>query len=101
MTLFIITGAIAALLLGGLAWFNFSFKPNMIKTIMSSQVPPPATVTSEAARTEQRSEERRVGKEWRLREEEAKIDNIRRQLRGHGLAGRYCLLYQKHANAIH
>ena len=49
---FIITGIIAALLLGGLAWFNFSFKPNMIKTIMSSQVPPPATVTAEAARTE-------------------------------------------------
>jgi membrane fusion protein (multidrug efflux system) len=49
---FVITGIIAALLLGGLAWFNFLFKPNMIKTIMSSQVPPPATVTSEAARTE-------------------------------------------------
>ena len=49
---FIITGIIAGLLLGGLAWFNFSFKPNMIKTILSSQVPPPATVTSEAARTE-------------------------------------------------
>jgi membrane fusion protein (multidrug efflux system) len=53
MTLrFIVTGAIAALLLGGLAWFNFLFKPNMIKTIMAAQVPPPATVTSEAARTE-------------------------------------------------
>lgn len=49
---FIITGLVAVLLLGGLAWFNFSFKPNMIKTILSSQVPPPATVTSEAARTE-------------------------------------------------
>lgn len=49
---FIITGIIAGLLLGGLAWFNFSFKPNMIKTILSSQVPPPATVTSEAARAE-------------------------------------------------
>jgi len=49
---FIITGIIAALILGGLAWFNFLFKPNMIKTIMASQVPPPATVTSEAARTE-------------------------------------------------
>ena len=52
MTRFIITGAVAAILLGGLAWFNFAFKPNMIKTIMSSQVPPPATVTSEAAKTE-------------------------------------------------
>ena len=49
---FIITGLIAALLLGGIAWFNFVFKPNMIKTILSSQVPPPATVTSEAARAE-------------------------------------------------
>ena len=49
---FIITGIIAALILGGLAWFNFLFKPNMIKTIMASQVPPPATVTSEAARME-------------------------------------------------
>jgi membrane fusion protein, multidrug efflux system len=49
---FIITGAVAAILLAGLAWFNFLFKPDMIKTIMSSQVPPPATVTSEVARTE-------------------------------------------------
>jgi membrane fusion protein (multidrug efflux system) len=54
MTLrFIVTGLIAALLLGGIAWFNYVFKPNMIKTIMASQVPPPATVTAEAARTEQ------------------------------------------------
>jgi len=36
-----------------------------------------------------------------LRDDEAKIDNFRRQLRGHGLAGRYCLLYQKPANDIH
>jgi len=49
---FIITGAVAAAVVGGIAWFNFAFKPNMIKTIMSAQVPPPATVTSEAARTE-------------------------------------------------
>jgi membrane fusion protein (multidrug efflux system) len=49
---FIITGIIAGLILGGLAWFNFAFKPNMIKTIMASQVPPPATVTSEAAKAE-------------------------------------------------
>jgi membrane fusion protein (multidrug efflux system) len=52
MIRFIITGAVAALILGGIAWFNFAFKPNMIKTIMSSQVPPPATVTSESAKTE-------------------------------------------------
>jgi len=49
---FILTGIVAALLLGGLAWFNFAFKPNMIKTILSSQVPPPSTITAEAARTE-------------------------------------------------
>ncbi len=49
---FIITGLVAALLLGGIAWFNYVFKPNMIKSIMSSQVPPPATVTAEAARPE-------------------------------------------------
>ena len=53
MLRFLITGIVAAVLLGGIAWFNFSFKPNMIKTIMSSQVPPPATVTSEAAQAEQ------------------------------------------------
>jgi membrane fusion protein, multidrug efflux system len=57
MTRFIITGAIAALLLGGLAWFNFAFKPNMIKTIISSQVPPPATVTSEPSKTEKWTEQ--------------------------------------------
>ena len=51
-TRFIITGIVVGLLLGGLAWFNFAFKPNMIKTIMSSQVPPPATVTSEPAKAE-------------------------------------------------
>jgi membrane fusion protein (multidrug efflux system) len=49
---FIITGLVVGLLLGGLAWFNFAFKPNMIKTIMSSQVPPPSTITTEPARTE-------------------------------------------------
>ena len=49
---FTVTGILAALFVGGLAWFNFAFKPNMIKTIISSQVPPPATVTSEVARTE-------------------------------------------------
>jgi membrane fusion protein (multidrug efflux system) len=53
MIRFLITGIIAAVFLGGVAWFNFSFKPGMIKTIMSSQVPPPATVTSEAAKSEQ------------------------------------------------
>jgi membrane fusion protein (multidrug efflux system) len=50
---FVITGILAALFVGALAWFNFTFKPNLIKTIISSQVPPPATVTSEPAKTEQ------------------------------------------------
>jgi membrane fusion protein (multidrug efflux system) len=50
---FLITGILAVLFVGALWWFNFMFKPNMIRTIMSSQVPPPATVTSEAAKTEQ------------------------------------------------
>ena len=49
---FIVTGVLAAIFVGGLAWFNFAFKPNLIKTIISSQVPPPSTVTSEPARTE-------------------------------------------------
>jgi hypothetical protein len=31
----------------------------------------------------------------------AKIENFQRQLRSHGLAGRYCLLYQKPANDAH
>src|SRR4029077_12861271 len=31
----------------------------------------------------------------------AKIDNFQRQLRAHGLAGRYCLLYQKPATDAH
>ena len=54
---FIVTAVVAAVVLGGISWFNFSFKPNMIKKIMSSQVPPPATVTSEAARTEKWTEQ--------------------------------------------
>jgi membrane fusion protein (multidrug efflux system) len=54
---FIVTAMVAAVVLGGISWFNFSFKPNMIKKIMSSQVPPPATVTSEAARTEKWTEQ--------------------------------------------
>jgi membrane fusion protein (multidrug efflux system) len=49
---FIITAVVVAALLNGLAWFNFIFKPDMIKTIMSSQTPPPASVTTEAARSE-------------------------------------------------
>jgi hypothetical protein len=35
------------------------------------------------------------------REDQAKIDNFQRQLREHGLAGCYCLLYQNRANDVH
>jgi len=49
---FIITGVIAAFFLVVLIGFNYFIKPAMIKGIMSSQVPPPATVTSEPAKTE-------------------------------------------------
>jgi hypothetical protein len=35
------------------------------------------------------------------RADRAKIDNFQRQLRGHGLAGRYCLLYQDRASDTH
>jgi membrane fusion protein (multidrug efflux system) len=49
---FIVTGIVATVFVGGLAMWNFVWKPDLIKTMISSQVPPPATVTSEAARTE-------------------------------------------------
>jgi hypothetical protein len=35
------------------------------------------------------------------RQDQVKIENFQRQLRQHGLAGRYCLLYQKAANEVH
>jgi hypothetical protein len=35
------------------------------------------------------------------RTDRANIDNFQRRLREHGLSGRYCLLYQKHADAAH
>ena len=49
---FIIVGVVVAALLGGLAYFQFVFKPNMIRSFLSQMKPPPATVTAEAARTE-------------------------------------------------
>ena len=39
--------------------------------------------------------------EGNLRDDQRKIDNFRRQLRAHGLAGRYCLLYQKNPESAH
>jgi membrane fusion protein, multidrug efflux system len=50
---FIITAAVLAVLLGGLSYFQFVFKPQMIRSFLSQMKPPPATVTAEAARTEQ------------------------------------------------
>ncbi len=35
------------------------------------------------------------------RDDKRKIDNFQRQLRAHGLAGRYCLLYQKRPDTAH
>jgi hypothetical protein len=35
------------------------------------------------------------------REDQAKIDNFQRQLRAHGLANHYCLLYQSPVNDVH
>jgi membrane fusion protein, multidrug efflux system len=49
---FILTAVIAALIVGVLAMWNFVWKPDMIKGFITANVPPPATVTSEAARTE-------------------------------------------------
>ena len=49
---FFITGVVILLLLGGLGYFQFVFKPQMIRTFLSQMKPPPATVTAEAARRE-------------------------------------------------
>ena len=39
--------------------------------------------------------------EGNSREDKRKIDNFQRQLRGHGLGGRYCLLYQETPDSAH
>jgi hypothetical protein len=39
--------------------------------------------------------------EGNARDDERKIDNFRRQLRAHGLGGRYCLLYHKTPDGVH
>ncbi|MGZ5889337.1 MAG: efflux RND transporter periplasmic adaptor subunit [Hyphomicrobium sp.] len=49
---FIIAVVIIGAFLGGLAWFQLQFKPAMIKGFLSKQQPPPATITAEAARTD-------------------------------------------------
>jgi membrane fusion protein, multidrug efflux system len=42
-----------ALFLGGLGYFQFVFKPQMIQGFLSKQVPPPATITAEAAKSDE------------------------------------------------
>ena len=42
---------ILAIFLGGLAYFQLVFKPQMIKEFLSAQAPPPATITAQAAQT--------------------------------------------------
>jgi len=54
---FIITGIIIAALLGGLSWFQFVFKPQMIRSFLSQMVPPAATVTAEPAKVEKWGEQ--------------------------------------------
>jgi len=39
--------------------------------------------------------------EGNSRDDERKIDNFQRQLRAHGLGGRYCLLYHKTPDSAH
>ena len=50
---FLIALIILGAFIGGLAYFQLVFKPTMIKQFLSSQVPPPATITAEAAKTEE------------------------------------------------
>ncbi|MFM9848257.1 MAG: efflux RND transporter periplasmic adaptor subunit [Hyphomicrobiaceae bacterium] len=47
-----IVGVLVAAFLGGLSYFQFVFKPQMIRSFLSQMTPPPATVTAEAAKTE-------------------------------------------------
>jgi membrane fusion protein (multidrug efflux system) len=54
---FIITGIVIAALLGGLSWFQFVFKPQMIRSFLSQMVPPAATVTAEPAKVEKWGEQ--------------------------------------------
>ena len=49
---FLITAVIVGLFLGGVGYFNLVFKPKMIGEFVSKMVPPPATVTAEAAKSE-------------------------------------------------
>lgn len=50
---FLIALIIMGALVGGLAYFKLVFMPKMIKEIISSQVPPPATITAENTKIEE------------------------------------------------
>jgi membrane fusion protein (multidrug efflux system) len=50
---FLIALIIVGAFIGGLAWFKLVFMPTMIQEFLSSQVPPPATITAEPAKTEE------------------------------------------------
>ena len=53
---FLIALVVIGVLVGGLAYFQLVFMPKMIKEFMSSQVPPPAMITAEAAKAEEWTE---------------------------------------------
>jgi membrane fusion protein, multidrug efflux system len=49
---FTITAILIAALIGGLAWFQFIKKPEIVKGFLSQMKPPPAIVAAEPARTD-------------------------------------------------
>jgi membrane fusion protein (multidrug efflux system) len=49
---FTIAALLVAVLVGGLAYFNYVLKPTMIKAAISQMRPPPVTVTAEPARAD-------------------------------------------------
>lgn len=49
---FVIAAIVVGLVLGGISYFNFMLKPQMISEFMKKMVPPPATVTTEPAKSE-------------------------------------------------
>lgn len=50
---FLIATIILAVFIGGLAYFQLVFKPQMIKEFLSKQAPPPATITAQAAKSQE------------------------------------------------
>jgi membrane fusion protein (multidrug efflux system) len=50
---FVIAAILVALFLGGVGYFNFVFKPAMVKDFVSKMAPPAATVTAERAGTKE------------------------------------------------